>query len=152
MYSTSTPRPESKARVHFDITKGRSDVTDGDGDTSVQGDAGLNLDKFVTKRKHQGKVDDLGTASGGSRDRPSDGKRLGTMMKRATYAGSGPWLDYKAHFEACAKLNGWSDEQKGLYLSVSLRGQAQGVFGNLRVKYHELQGAVASLGRQVCPS
>lgn len=50
-------------------------------------------------------------------------------------------MDDKAHFQACAKLNEWSDEQKGLYLSVSLRGQAQGVFGNLNTKttdYDEL--------------
>ncbi|MCG8045579.1 MAG: retroviral-like aspartic protease family protein [Candidatus Thiodiazotropha endolucinida] len=53
------------------------------------------------------------------------------MMKPATFDGSVAWVDYKAHFEACAELNGWSKEQKGLYLSVSLRGQAQGVFGNL---------------------
>ena len=51
-------------------------------------------------------------------------------MKPATYDGSAAWTDYKAHFEACAKLNGWTDEQKCLYLYVSLCGQAQAVYGN----------------------
>ena len=45
------------------------------------------------------------------------------VMKPATYDGSVAWTDHKAHSEACAKLNGWTDEQKGLYLLVSLRGQ-----------------------------
>jgi hypothetical protein len=47
-------------------------------------------------------------------------------MKPATYDGTGSWI---AHFEACAEINKWTPEQKGLYLSVCLRGQ--GVFGNL---------------------
>lgn len=58
-------------------------------------------------------------------------KALGTKIKPATFDGSGNWLDYKAHFEVCAQLNDWSDQEKGLYLAVSLRGQAQGVFGNI---------------------
>lgn len=52
-------------------------------------------------------------------------------IKPATYDGSGPWLDYHAHFEACADINGWSYATKGLYLAVSLRGNAQGVLGNM---------------------
>lgn len=53
----------------------------------------------------------------------------GRNIKPATYDGSGSWLDYKAHFEAA--LGGWTDAVKGLYVSVSLRGQAQGILGNL---------------------
>ena len=41
------------------------------------------------------------------------------------------WLDYKSHFESCATLCQWTYREKGLYLSVSLRGLAQGVLGNL---------------------
>ena len=55
------------------------------------------------------------------------------------------WTDFKAHFDACAELNGWTDKEKGLYLAVSLRGQAQGVFGNLSSKsndYTELSNAL----------
>jgi hypothetical protein len=29
-------------------------------------------------------------------------------IKPAIYVGSGPWLDYHAHFEACAKLSTWN--------------------------------------------
>ena len=42
-------------------------------------------------------------------------------------------------------MNGWTDKEKGLYLAVSLRGQAQGVFGNLSSKsndYTELSNAL----------
>ena len=55
-------------------------------------------------------------------------------VKPATYDGTGHWKDYKAHFDACAELNKWTDKEKGLYLAVSLRDQAQGVFGNLADK------------------
>ena len=50
----------------------------------------------------------------------------------AKYDGTGSWIDYQAHFEACATLNRWTPEEKGLNLAVALRGQAQGVLGNLR--------------------
>lgn len=39
--------------------------------------------------------------------------------------------DYRSHFDACAMLDNWNEREKGLYLAVSLRGQAQGVLGNL---------------------
>ena len=34
------------------------------------------------------------------------------------------WQDYLTHFELCADLNRWSEEQKAIYLAVSLRGAA----------------------------
>ena len=55
----------------------------------------------------------------------------GMKMKPATYDGTGSWKDYKAHFGACARINKWNEEEKCLYLSVSMRGQAQGILGNL---------------------
>lgn len=54
-----------------------------------------------------------------------------SKLKPATYDGTTSWLDYKSHFNACACLNHWSEEEKGMYLAVSLRGLAQGVLGNL---------------------
>ena len=66
-------------------------------------------------------------------------------LKPATFDGTVHWTDYKAHFDASAELNGWTDKEKGLYLAVSLRGQAQGVFGNLSSKsndYKELSNAL----------
>ena len=52
-------------------------------------------------------------------------------IKPATYHDSSSWLDYKCHFEACANVNGWSEEKKGMFLALSLRGQAQAVLGDL---------------------
>ena len=66
------------------------------------------------------------------------------ILKPASYDGTGHWSDYKAHFNACAEINNWTEKEKGLYLAVSLRGQAQGVFGNLAkdsCKYDELAKA-----------
>ena len=71
--------------------------------------------------------------------------KSGVKMKPATFDGSVHWADYKAHFDACAEINGWTDKEKGHYLAVSLRGQAQGVFGNLSAKandYFELSTAL----------
>jgi hypothetical protein len=53
------------------------------------------------------------------------------MIKPATYDGSDPWRDYHAHFEACAELSAWNYSQRGLYLAVLLRGNAQGVLSNM---------------------
>jgi hypothetical protein len=66
------------------------------------------------------------------------------FMKPATFDGTGSWIDYKAHFEACSEINNWSYKQKGLYLTVSLRGNAQGIFGNLgnSSSYTELVNAL----------
>ena len=76
---------------------------------------------------------------------------LGVKIKPATFDGSGNWLDYKAHFEVCAQLNGWSNEEKGMYLAVSLRGQAQGVFGNITNKSHEYSELVKALEERFAP-
>lgn len=47
------------------------------------------------------------------------------------YDGSGPWRDFKAHFESCAFINDWSQEEKAQFLAVSLKGAAQMVIGDL---------------------
>ncbi|KAH3748126.1 hypothetical protein DPMN_182563 [Dreissena polymorpha] len=86
----------------------------------------MGQDRFVTHRRHKNKPIDMP-----EKDFLNERKRSYNSIKPATYDGSGSWHDYRAHFEACAKINEWTEEQKGLYLSVSLRGQAQGVFGNL---------------------
>ncbi|MEW8542138.1 MAG: hypothetical protein AB2693_01270, partial [Candidatus Thiodiazotropha sp.] len=78
-------------------------------------------------------------------------KSLSVKIKPATFDGSGSWLDYKAHFDVCSQLNGWSEHEKGLYLAVSLRGQAQGVFGNIASKSHEYSELVKALEERFAP-
>ncbi|KAH3710193.1 hypothetical protein DPMN_069662 [Dreissena polymorpha] len=68
---------------------------------------------YVTKRR---------TTSRSQAETPS--KERTAIMRHATYDGSGSWSDYKAHFDACSELNRWIEKEKGLYLAVSLRGQA----------------------------
>ena len=60
-----------------------------------------------------------------------DDRERKLTVKPATYDGSSSWLDYKCYFEACANVNGWNQEKKGLFLALSLRGQAQAVLGDL---------------------
>ena len=92
-------------------------------------------DKYVTKRKK------------------SEEFKNKNIVKPAPYDGKGPWIDYKSHFDACSQINSWTETEKGLYLAVSLRGQAQGVLGNLplasRQNYKEL---VKSLEERFSPS
>ena len=52
-------------------------------------------------------------------------------IKPATFDGKSSWIDFKSHFDICAELNGWSENEKGLHLAVSLRGSAQSILGNL---------------------
>ena len=45
--------------------------------------------------------------------------------------GTGSLTDYLAHFEMCATINGWNDQQKASFLAVSLRDTAQMLLGDL---------------------
>ena len=141
----STPAPGKdeqglgSRKVWSDIPKGRPDDAHGAeaGLSEAEGiDSHEIPDRFVTNRKKP--------ASSGSKSKD-------VIMKPATYDGSVAWMDYKAHFDACAELNGWTDQQKGLYLSVSLRGQAQGVFGNLESGKHDYGDLVRALEERFAP-
>ena len=76
---------------------------------------------------------------------------MGVKIKPATFVGSGSWLDYKAHFDVCSQLKGWTENEKVMYLAVSLRGQAQGVFGNIASKSHDYSELVKALEDRFAP-
>ena len=40
------------------------------------------------------------------------------------FDGSVPIMGYMCHFEACARINGWTEEDALYYLTASLRGDA----------------------------
>ncbi|KAK3085169.1 hypothetical protein FSP39_025425 [Pinctada imbricata] len=63
-------------------------------------------------------------------DQSSFGYRK-SIVKPATYDGKSSWIDFKSHFDICADLNEWTNDEKGMYLAVALRGGAQAVLGNL---------------------
>lgn len=50
------------------------------------------------------------------------------FIKPATFDGCTNWSDFKSHFEVCVELNCWSVNEKGMYLAVSLRGNAHEVY------------------------
>ena len=143
LYSTPAQGKEEQAlaskRVWSSIPKGRPDDAQG-AEAEVSDlkntDSHEIPDRFVTTRKKQAS---------------STPKSKDVVMKPATYDGSVAWMDYKAHFDACAELNGWTDQQKGLYLSVSLRGQAQGVFGNLGSGKHDYDDLIKALEERFAP-
>ena len=132
-------------RVLPDIPKGRLDPTFNKPPELSLHEIGspdpLNRDRKLTHRPQTStpKPDTDPTGPSKFKGNPS------AKIKPATFDGTSHWSDYKAHFDACAELNGWNDKEKGLYLAVSLRGQAQGVFGNLASKssnYEELANAL----------
>ena len=75
----------------------------------------------------------------------------GAKIKPATFDRIGHWKDYKAHLDAYAELNKWTYKEKGLYLAVSLRGQAQGVFGNLGSKSNDFNELSKALQDRFAP-
>ena len=82
---------------------------------------------------------------------PSPQASGSVKVKPATFDGTGSWLDYRAHFDAVAEINRWSQTEKGLYLAVSLRGQAQGVFGNLSTQSKDYDMLVQALEQRFAP-
>ena len=82
---------------------------------------------------------------------PSPQASGSVKVKPATFDGTGSWLDYRAHFDAVAEINRWSQTEKGLYLAVSLRGQAQGVFGNLLTQSKNYDMLVQALEQRFAP-
>lgn len=82
----------------------------------------------ITHRRKSGRLNAIDMNEG---TRDLGDKKSQSHIKPATFDGTGSWLDYRSHFDACAMLNNWGEREKGLYLAVSLRGQAQGVLGNL---------------------
>ena len=142
-FSTPAPGKEGQALgpegLWADIPKGRPDGAHG-AEAELSGvkstDSHEVPDRFVTNRNKQ---------------TSSATKSKDVVMKPATYDGSIAWMDYKAHFDAYSELNGWTDQQKGLYLSVSLRGQAQGVFGNLGSGKHDYDDLVKALEERFAP-
>ena len=70
-----------------------------------------------------------------------------------TFDGSDPWPEYEAHLEEYAKYYQWTDQQKAMNLSVSLRGNARSILLDLpaedRQDYRTLAGA---LKQHFCPA
>ncbi|VDI65703.1 Hypothetical predicted protein [Mytilus galloprovincialis] len=78
---------------------------------------------------------------------------FGVKVKPCKYDGSTSWTDYLSHFEMCALVNNWSENRKGLYLAVSLMGQAQAVLGDLpSEKRQNFSDLVSALEERFAPS
>ena len=62
------------------------------------------------------------------------------------------WLDYKSLFDACSRINQWSENENGLYLAVALRGQPQGILVDLPIdKQQDYKSLVNALEQRVVP-
>ena len=58
-------------------------------------------------------------------EKESQRKRSKPLVMPETYDGTTSWLDYKAHFEACALVNEWSDSEMMTFLRTRLSGAAR---------------------------
>lgn len=147
---TSTPRPGA----YDDYGPGRQGLRPPVASPLSTGEAGYldGSDRQEPDRKHVTFKDD---GSGSDGKMPGSGasstKCSGNAIRPATYDGTGSWNDYLAHFEACSEINGWDDKKKGLYLAVSLRGQAQGVLGNLSGKTQDFKALRTALQERFAP-
>ena len=69
-------------------------------------------------------------------------------IRPSPYDGRSPWDTYKAQFEMLAELNAWTDNEKGTFLAINLKGPALSVLGNLspstRSNYNTLTAALDS--------
>ncbi|CAG2219087.1 unnamed protein product [Mytilus edulis] len=80
------------------------------------------------------------------------GKNTRREIKLANYDGSGEWVDFKSHFEACAIINNWDEYEQGLYLAAALCGHAQSVFSDLPTdKKMNYETLVKSLEERFAP-
>ena len=53
------------------------------------------------------------------------------LREPGSFDGSGSWEAYKTQFQMLAHLNRWSNEEKAVYLSTSLKGPAMAVLNSL---------------------
>ena len=56
-----------------------------------------------------------------SQRHPLQEENIRPVVHPGKFDGGIGWQDYLTHFELCADLNRWSEEQKAIYLAVSLR-------------------------------
>ena len=112
-------------RVLPDIPKGRLDPTFNKPPELSLHEIGspdpLNRDRKLTHRPQTStpKPDTGPTGPSKFKGNPS------AKIKPATFDGTSHWSDYKAHFDACAELNGWNDKEKGQKLCVHLATPAK---------------------------
>ena len=75
-----------------------------------------------------------------------DSEQKQPVEKPPSFDGKSQWEPYIAQFEIVAGMNQWNDEQKGNYLSTSLKGSGLSLLGNLpsdtRQDYKELVAAL----------
>ena len=150
---------EQKTRRHLpDITLGRSERSEAErpprlnlyDDSSIGG----TYTPLPTPAPVTVSMTEAGNKLATSTPKPPQTKAqggTGIKVKAATFDGTGSWKDYQAHFDAVAELNGWSTVEKGLYLAVSLRGQAQGVFGNISTQSRDYDKLVLALEERFAP-
>ena len=154
-YSDEDPKPHTNAKVSWEDehTQGaKSSVNFNDDNFISTPILRSTPESNITRRRKAGSSNAFQIDEGLSMNRMSD-RKSPTYIKPATFDGTGSWLDYRSHFDACAMLNNWTQREMGLYLAVSLRGQAQGVLGNLTSTHkHDYNLLVNSLEDRFAPS
>ena len=79
-------------------------------------------------------------------------KRRKPLAMPDMYNGKTSWLDYVAHFESCALLNEWSEEDKVAFLRTRLSGVARRTLKSVLTNAHQTYDQIiAALGNRFEP-
>lgn len=72
------------------------------------------------------------------------------IIRPQNYSGSKSWHEYLQHFENCARINGWDDQDKLMFLSASLVDLATSVL--VGTQYHSFRALCEALERRFGPA
>ena len=73
-----------------------------------------------------------GRAPGAGGDREWRRPGLKPVSKPTRFDGTGDLVDYFNHFDLCVKINRWSDKEAGMFLGLSLDGQARRLLSGIQ--------------------
>ena len=97
-----------------------------DGLAAALCDLEVGLDEGGDSGKVKGRRGDmpLDRAGGDQTDKP--------IIKPTKFDGTGDLSDYFCHFDLCVKANGWTEAESGMFLGLSLGGQARRLLTGLK--------------------
>ena len=80
-------------------------------------------------------------------------KRLKPLVMPEKYDGRTSWLDYLAHFESCAQVNDWSEQDKVAFLCTRLSGAARRTLASVLAREkNSYKDMIKALGDRFEPS
>lgn len=111
-------------------------------DEMGQGDIPVHVNENVSYEDEQNINDNPLPIAHTRAHNPSSHRHV--LMKPESYDGRGDWEEYFSHFNDCAELGRWSEEDKVLTLAASLRGPARTFYIGLTTAERRSYAALVS--------